>query len=92
MTKIFSTLAMAGLMAGVMAVPAYAQSTGARVERSLERGMKRATSGEPAAINKAMTQSQARRACQSEMRGTRESRSSIRIKMRNCVIQKTQGN
>lgn len=92
MIKILSSFAMAGLIAAAMTVPAQAQGTMDRVERSMERGLKRATSGEPARMNKAMTQSQARRACQSEMRGSRESRSSIRTKMRNCVIQKTQGN
>ncbi len=92
MIKIISSFAMAGLMAGMMAVPAQAQGTAARVERSMERGLKRATAGEPATIGKAMTQSQARRACRSEMRGSRESRASINTKMRNCIIQKTQGN
>lgn len=92
MIKILSSFAMAGLTVGLLAAPAQAQGTAERVERSMERGLKRATAGEPARMNKAMTQSQARRACQSEMRGSGESRSSIRTKMRNCVIQKTQGN
>lgn len=92
MIKTFSSFAIAGLMAGMLAAPAQAQGTAERLERSMERGLKRATSGEPARINKALTQSQARRACQSEMRGSRESRSSLRIKMRNCVNQKMQGN
>ena len=92
MIKILSSFAMVGLMAAAMTAPVQAQGTMDRVERSMERGLKRATAGEPARMGKAMTQSQARRACQSEMRGSRESRSSIRIKMRNCIIQKTQGN
>ncbi|WP_248306769.1 hypothetical protein [Bosea sp. AAP35] len=92
MIKLLSSFAMAGLVAAAMTAPVQAQGTAERVERSMERGLKRATAGEPARIGKAMTQSQARRSCQSEMRGSRESRSSIRTKMRNCIIQKTQGN
>ncbi|MET3893656.1 hypothetical protein ABIE41_004732 [Bosea sp. OAE506] len=91
MIKTFSGFAIAGLMAGFLAAPAQAQ-TAERVERSMERGLKRATTGEPARINKAMTQAQARRACQSEMRGSGESGSSIRTKMRFCMNQKMQGN
>lgn len=92
MIKTLSSFAAAALMAGMLAAPAQAQGTAERVERSMERGLKRATSGEPARINKAMTQSQARRACQNEMRGARESRSAIRTKMRFCINQKMQGN
>ena len=92
MTKMFTSFALAGLMAGMISLPVQAQSTATKVERSMERGMKRATSGEPAALNKAMTQSQARRACQTEMRGSRESRSAIRTKMRFCINEKMQGN
>ena len=71
-------LLMVGLMAAAMTAPVQAQGTMDRVERSMERGLKRATAGEPARMGKAMTQSQARRACQSEMRGSRESRSSTK--------------
>jgi hypothetical protein len=39
-----------------------------------------------------MTQAQARKACQTEMRGARESKKSLRIKMKQCVNQKMQGN
>jgi hypothetical protein len=92
MIKIFSSFAIAGLMAGILAAPAQAQGTAERLERSMERGLKRMTSGEPARINKAMTQSQARRVCQTEMRGSGESRSAIRTKMRNCIDDKMQGN
>jgi hypothetical protein len=92
MIKIFSSFAVAGLMAGLLAIPAQAQGTAERVERSMERGLKSITAGEPARMNKAMTQSQARRACRAEMRGSGESRSSIRTKTRDCIIRKTQGN
>jgi hypothetical protein len=39
-----------------------------------------------------MTQAQARKACQTEMRGARESKASLRTKMKLCVDQKMQGN
>jgi hypothetical protein len=75
-------LALAAMMSlGAMA-PAQAQ----------ERALRRATSGEPAMLNKAMTQSQARRACQREMRGSKEGRAAIRTKMTFCVNEKMQGN
>jgi hypothetical protein len=38
-----------------------------------------------------MTQSQARRLCQMEMRGTRESRSAIRQKMAICMRKRMDG-
>lgn len=91
MTKLFGSLAMAGLMAGMLAFPAGAQVMN-RLENSMERGLKRTTANQPAPLNKAMTQSQARRACQTELRGSGESRSSIRTKMRFCIAQKMQGN
>ena len=91
MTKLFSSIAMAGLMAGLLAIPAQAQGTATRVERSMERGLKRTTAGEPAGLQGAMTQSQARRVCQRELAGTRESKSALRTKMTFCINEKTQG-
>lgn len=90
MTKLFSSLALAGLMAGMLAIPAEAQVMN-RAERSMERGLRSATSGQAAPLKNAMTQSQARRACQTEMRGSRESRSALRTKMRFCINEKMQG-
>ncbi len=92
MIKFLSSAAIAGLMTTMLVAPVQAQGTAERIERSMERGLKSITSGQPARLNKAMTQSQARRACQSEMRGSRESRSSIRTKMRFCINEKMQGN
>jgi len=92
MTKIFSTVAMAGLMTGMLAIPAQAQGTMDRVERSMERGLKRTTAGQPAALQGSMTQAQARKACQQEMAGSRESKSALRSKMTICVNGKMQGN
>lgn len=92
MTKLFSSLAMAGLMAGVLAMPAHAQGTADRVERSMERGLKRATAGQAAPLTGSMTQAQARKACQQEMAGSRESKSALRKKMSICMDGKMQGN
>ncbi len=91
MTRIFASLAMAGLMAGMMAMPVQAQSTATKVERSMQGGLKTATSGQPAKLQGAMTQSQARRVCQQQMAGTRESKSAIRTKMKFCINEQMQG-
>ncbi len=82
MTKFTAGLAIASMMAIASLVPAQAQ----------ERAAKRVLSGQPAMMNKAMTQSQARRACQRELRGSREGRAAIRTKMTFCVNEKLQGN
>ncbi|WP_244491251.1 hypothetical protein [Bosea sp. Root381] len=92
MIKIFSSFAVAGLMAGMLAIPAQAQGTMDRVERSMERGLKRATAGQAAPLTGSMTQAQARKACQQEMAGTRESKAALRKKMTTCVNGKMQGN
>lgn len=91
MIKILSSFAMAGFVAALMAVPAQAQGTMNRVENSMERGLKRTTAGEPAKLQGAMTQAQARRVCQRELAGTRESKSALRSKMTFCINEKTQG-
>lgn len=92
MIKLFSSIAMAAFVAGLMAVPAQAQGTATQVERSMQRGLKRATAGEPAKLHGAMTQAQARRVCQTEMAGARESKSAMRTKMNFCINEKMQGN
>ena len=81
MIKLFSSIAMAGLMTAALSGPSQAQS----------QTMRKVTSGEPAKLQGAMTQSQARRVCQSEMAGTRESKSAIRTKMKFCINEKMQG-
>ena len=83
MIKMFSTIAMAGLMAAALSGASQAQ------EKTLR---KITTSGPPASVQGAMTQAQANKACRAEMRGTRESKKSLRIKMRQCVNQKMTGN
>ncbi|MFN3670986.1 MAG: hypothetical protein ACK4VM_03650 [Bosea sp. (in: a-proteobacteria)] len=82
MIRIVLSAAVAGLMSLSMTGAGQAQ----------ERTLKRITAGEPAPLQKAMTQSQARRLCQQEMRGARESRSSIRQKMQICMQKKMEGN
>ncbi|MGN6097751.1 MAG: hypothetical protein ACTHP8_16145 [Bosea sp. (in: a-proteobacteria)] len=82
MIKMFSTIAMAGLMAAALSGASQAQ----------EKTLRKITSGQPAAVQGAMTQAQARKACQAEMRGTRESKKSLNLKMRQCINQKMQGN
>jgi hypothetical protein len=82
MIKTFSTMAVAGLMALAMSGVSQAQ----------ERTFRKMTSGQPAAIQGAMTQAQARKACRMEMGGTRESKASINKKMKTCMDQKMQGN
>ena len=81
MIKIVSSIAMAGLMTVALSGTSQAQ----------ERTMRRVTSGEPAKLSGAMTQSQARRVCQRELAGTRESKSALRTKMTFCINEKTQG-
>ncbi|HWV59496.1 hypothetical protein ASE61_05020 [Bosea sp. Root670] len=82
MIKMFSTIAVTGLMALAMSGVSQAQ----------ERTFRKMTSGQPAALQGAMTQSQARKACRTEMRGTRESKASLNKKMITCVNLKMQGN
>lgn len=82
MTKFTTGLAIASMMALASLAPAQAQ----------ERAAKRVLSGTSAPMNKAMTQSQARKACQMEMRGSREGKAALRTKMNFCVNEKMQGN
>lgn len=91
MTKLFSSLALAGLMTGAMILPGHAQ-TAQRMERSMERGMKSVTSQPNAPLKNSMTQAQARKACQAELRGGRESKAAMRKKMQFCINDKMQGN
>ncbi|MGO4405793.1 hypothetical protein AB4Z10_16205 [Bosea sp. RAF48] len=82
MIKTVSTVAMAGLMALAMSGISQAQ----------ENTFRKITSGPPAALQGSMTQAQARKACQMEMKGARESKASINTKMKLCIDQKMQGN
>lgn len=82
MIKMFSTIAVTGLMALAMSGVSQAQ----------ERTFKKITAGQPAALQGAMTQSQARKACRMELAGTRESKASINRKMKTCMDLKMNGN
>ncbi|MGO4739316.1 hypothetical protein AB4099_22400 [Bosea sp. 2KB_26] len=82
MTKLTSVIAMIGLMALATAGTAEAQ----------DKTFGRVVQGQAAPLQNAMTQSQARRACSQEMRGARESKSSINQKMKICIDHKMQGN
>lgn len=48
--------------------------------------------GQPATLQKAKTEAQARRDCQRQFRGAKESKSALRVKMRECVREGMQGN
>ncbi|SEF52597.1 hypothetical protein [Bosea lathyri] len=82
MIKLVSSIAMASMMTLALGSASQAQ----------EQTMRRITSGQAAPLQKAMTQSQARRACQTEMQGSRESKSALRTKMNSCIDGKMQGN
>jgi len=82
MIKTFSTMAVAGLMALAMSGVSQAQ----------ERTFRKMTAGQPAALNGAMTQAQARKACRMELSGTRESKASLNTKMKTCMNLKMNGN
>lgn len=82
MLKTLSMCAMAGLMTLAAAGASQAQES---------RTFRRITAGEPAALQNSMTEAQARRQCRMEMRGARESKRSIAIKMRGCMDRKMQG-
>lgn len=82
MLKTLSMFAMAGMMTLAISGASQAQ----------DQTMRKMTSGQSPALMNSMTQAQASKACRAEMRGARESKKSIRVKMRQCVNQKMQGN
>lgn len=81
MKILISAIALAAAV-GFAPVSAEAQSQTAR----------KVLSGEPATLNKAKTERQARRDCQRQFRGAKESKSALRIKMNSCVQEAMQGN
>ena len=81
MKVLFSAIALA---AAVAFVPA---SVGAQ-----EQTAKKILSGQPATLHGAKTEAQARRDCQRQYRGARESKSALRIKMKECIREGMQGN
>ncbi|MCU4179272.1 hypothetical protein [Bosea sp. BH3] len=83
MIKMMSTVAMAGLMAFAVSGASQAQ------EKTMRKVL---NANPPAKLQGSMTEAQARKACQMEMKGARESKSSIRTKTKFCIDQKMQGN
>jgi hypothetical protein len=81
MKALISAIALA---AAVALVPA---SVGAQ-----ERTAKKVLAGQPATLHNAKTEAQARRDCQRQYRGARESKSALRIKMKECIREGMQGN
>jgi len=81
MKILFSSLALAAAMT-LTPLAAQAQSQTAQ----------KVFSGQPATLNKAKTESQARRDCQRQFRGAKESKSGLKIKMNACVQEAMQGN
>jgi hypothetical protein len=80
MKVLFSAIALA---AAVALVPAAVNAQ--------ERTARKILSGQPATLQGAKTESQARRDCQRQYRGARESKSALRIKMRECIREGMQG-
>lgn len=81
MKVLISSIALAAVMA-LAPLSAQAQSQTAR----------KVFSGQPATLHNAKTESQARRDCQRQYRGARESKSALRIKMTECIREGMQGN
>lgn len=81
MNKFVSSIAIAAVMAFAGAGQANAQS----------QTMKRVTAGEPAKLQGAMTQAQARQVCKTQLAGGRDSKSAMRKKMDFCINEQMQG-
>ncbi len=83
MKTLLSSMALAAAIA-LTPLAAEAQ-TGAQTARKV-------FSGEPAHLQKAKTEKQARQDCQRQFRGAKESKSALRVKMNACVQEAMQGN
>lgn len=81
MIKLISSLAIVGMMM----IPAAQQA------QSQEKALRTITRGEAAPLQKSMTQAQARRLCQQQMRGARESKAAIRQKVAICMRRNMEG-
>jgi Ni/Co efflux regulator RcnB len=81
MKALFSAIAIAAAVALAPAAATAQESTARKV-----------LSGQPAGLNKAKTEAQAKRDCQRQFRGAKESKSALRIKMNQCVQEQMQGN
>ncbi|WP_332693283.1 hypothetical protein [Bosea sp. (in: a-proteobacteria)] len=83
MKTLLSSMALAAAIA-LTPLAAEAQ-TGAQTARKV-------FSGEPAHLQKAKTEKQARQDCQRQFRGAKDSKSALRVKMNACVQEAMQGN
>lgn len=81
MKTLVSAIVLAGLASFGMATTASAQ----------ERQLRSITRGESPALQKSMTQAQARKICNQQMRGSRESARSKRAKMSSCMQRHMEG-
>ena len=82
MAKFLTGVALAGFVALSAVAPAQAQSSPAR----------KVLSGEPAHLQKAKTEKQARADCQKQFKGAKERGSALRTKINFCVQEQMQGN
>lgn len=83
MRALFGSIAIAAAVA--LTPLAAAAQTGAQTARKV-------FSGEPAHLQKAKTEKQARQDCQRQFRGARESKSALKIKVNACIQEQMQGN
>ena len=83
MKTLLSSIALA---TAIVLTPLAAEAqTGAQTARKV-------FSGEPAHLQKAKTEKQARQDCQRQFRGAKESKSALRVKVNACVQEAMQGN
>lgn len=82
MLKICSTVLVAGMMTVMMTPASQAQES---------QVFRRMTAGQAAPLHGSMTEAQARKACQVEFSGARESKASLNTKMRHCMSKKMLG-
>ncbi|WP_332681689.1 hypothetical protein [Bosea sp. (in: a-proteobacteria)] len=83
MRVLFGSIAIAAAIA--LTPLAAAAQTGAQTARKV-------FSGEPAHLQKAKTEKQARQDCQRQFRGAREGKSALKIKVNACIQEQMQGN
>jgi len=81
MKALISAVALAATVALVPAAASAQQQTARKV-----------LSEPPATLQKAKTEAQARRDCQRQFRGAKESKSAMRTKMTACIQEGMQGN
>lgn len=83
---------MKTLLSSIALVAAIALSPLAAQAQTGSQTARKVFSGEPAHLQKAKTEKQARQDCQRQFRGAKESKSALRIKVNACVQEAMQGN